>query len=251
MPTSTLLPLGTDTLSPTTMWFPPTNTPTFFPTQPPAPTQDSHPGIGNLLFSDFFDQPELWNTSNSELVSATVTRNRLILSLSEPGPLSIVSLRSQPQVGDFYAESLVDISLCSSKDQYGMVFRATSVGNYYRFTVNCSGQVRLERVRAGEIYPLLDWLSSGDAPIGAPTQVKISVWAVGREMRVFLNDHYQFSQFDPVFSSGTIGFFIYASGKAPVTISFSELSVYSVFYFSPMPSLTPTLTPISSATPNP
>jgi len=72
---------------------------------------------------------------------------------------------------------------------------------------------------------------------------------VGREMRVFLNDHFQFSQRDPVFPSGRIGFFIYASGQTPVTISFSDLSAYSVAYIFPTPTpllLTPqppTLTP--------
>jgi hypothetical protein len=160
-------------------------------------------------------------------------------------------MRNQPVLGDFYAQAVVDISLCSGKDQYGMIFRAAGDGNYYRLTANCSGQLRLERVRAGEIYPLLDWLSSGDAPTGAPAQVNVGVWAVGREMRVFLNDHYQFSMFDPVFSSGTLGFFIFASGQTPVTVSFSDLSVYSVFYVSPIPSLTPIITLTPSRTPTP
>ena len=142
-----------------------------------------------------------------------VTRNRLVLSITEPGPLSIASLRSQPAVGDFYAEATADISLCSGKDQYGMLFRASGSGDYYRFVLNCNGQVRLERVRGGVAYPLLDWFSSNDAPLGAPAQVKLGVWAVGREMRLFLNDHYQFSVVDPVFSTGTIGFFIYANGN--------------------------------------
>ena len=92
------------------------------------------------------------------------------------------------------------------------------------------------------IYPLLDWLSSGDAPLGVPAQVKLGVWVAGKEIRVFLNDNYQFSQSDPVFSTGTIGFFAYANGKTPVTISFSNLSVYSVFYIAPPPSPIPSRT---------
>ncbi|MGA2489838.1 MAG: hypothetical protein ABSF99_06570 [Anaerolineales bacterium] len=253
----TTMPTDTPTLSPTTtptptiVWFPSTDTPSIFPTQPATAAVEYHPGVGNLIFSDTFDQPELWDTASSEQASASVTRNQLVLSISAPGPLSIVSLRNQPNVGDFYAEAVVNISLCSVKDQYGMIFRATSAENYYRFTVNCSSQLRLERVRGGEAYPLLDWLSSGDAPMGAPAQVKLGVWAVGREMRVFLNDHYQFSELDPVFSTGTVGFFIYASGQTPVTISFSSLSVYSVSYISPTPSLIPSHTPIPSPTLHP
>jgi hypothetical protein len=251
LPTETATPFSTETPTPTIIWFPPTNTPTIFPTQPATPTQEYHPGVGSLIFSDPFDQPELWNTANTESASAAVTRNQLVLSISGLGPLSIASLRSQPETGDFYAEAMVDISLCSGKDQYGMLFRASGSADYYRFAINCSGGLRLERLRAGETYPLNDWLASGDAPFGAPAQVKIGVWAVGREMRVFLNDHYQVSVLDPVFSSGTIGFFIFASGQNPVTISFSNLSVYSVFYVPPTPTPVPSWTPIPGSTSNP
>jgi hypothetical protein len=253
MPTGTPMPAVTDTASPTIVWFPSTDTPEFLPTQSAKPTEEYRPGLGNLIFTDSFDNPGLWNTSSSEQASATLTRNRLVLSVSEPGPLSILSLRTQPDVGDFYAEAMVDISLCDSKDQYGMVFRASSSADYYRFTINCLGQLRLERVRGGEVYPLNDWISSGDAPTGAPAQIKIGVWAAGRELRVFLNDHYQFSQPDPVFSNGTIGFYIYANGQTPVTVSFSDLSVYSVSYISPTPTAvtSPGPNPTSSPAPNP
>jgi hypothetical protein len=242
-------PIDTETPTPTIVWFPPTNTPTILPTLSPDPTEDYHPGMGNLIFSDSFDQPEVWNIADSDEASATLTRNRLVLSITGPGPLSIISLRSQPTLGDFYADALVDISLCSGKDQYGLLFRASGHENYYRFTVNCNGQLRLERLRAGETYPLSDWLSSGDVPMGAPAQVKLGIWMVGREMRLFLNGHYQVSLQDPVFSSGTIGFFAYANGQSPLTISFSNLAVYSVYYISPTPSLTPTLTPFPTLTP--
>jgi hypothetical protein len=249
-PTGTPTLFSTETPTPTIVWFPPTNTPTFFPSPTPSPTQEFHPGVGNLIFSDSFDQPDVWNTSSSEQASAKLARNQLVLSINEPGPLSITSLRSQPEVGDFYAEAQVVINLCSGQDQYGMILRAAPGGNYYRFTINCNGQERLEVVRNGETYPLTDWLSSGDVSMGAPAQVKVGVWAAGREIRLFLNDHYQFSLIDPVFSSGTIGFYIYASGQTPITISFSNLAVYSVFYISPTSTAAPPQTPAPSLTPN-
>ncbi len=199
--------------------------------------------MGDSLFSDSFDQPELWSTSSSSRASATVTRNQLVLSITGQGPLSILSLRSQPTVSDFYAEATVDVSLCSAKDQYGMLFRAAPGGNYYRFAVNCNGQIRMEHSSSGSLIPLQDWLSTGDAPVGAPNQLKMGVWAVGAELRLFLNDHYQLSIRDPVLHSGTLGFFVYADGATPVTVSFSGLSVYSVFYVSPTPMLTPSYTP--------
>ena len=240
--TSTPVP-ATTTPTATIVWFPPTNTSSPSPAQTILPTLDQRPGLGELLFGDSFDQPDLWSTSVSSLASASVTRDRLILSLSEQGPVSILSLRSQPVLGDFYAEVVAKLSLCGSQDQFGMIFRAAPGDNYYRFTVSCDGRVRIERIVSGSNTPLLDWLSSGDAPGAAPAEVKLGVWAVGSEMRFFLNDHYQFSVLDPVLHAGTLGFFAYANAAAPITVSFSDLSVYSVAYVSPTPSLTPSRTP--------
>ena len=100
------------------------------------------------------------------------------------------------------------------------------------------------RVLSGSNWPPLDWLPSGDAPSAAPARVKLGVWVVGSEMRFFLNDNYQFSAHDHFLYAGTLGFFAYASGMTPITVSFSDLSVYSVAYISPTPSLTPSRTPI-------
>jgi hypothetical protein len=204
--------------------------------------------VGVLLFSDSFDQPDLWSTSKSSQASATVTSNKLLLSISGQGPLSISSLRNQPVLGDFYAEATATLSLCGNQDQFGMIIRAAPGDNYYRFTVRCDGQLRLERSLSGSRSPLLDWLPSGDAPNAAPAQVKLGVWVVGSEMRFFLNDNYQFSKRDTTLHAGTLGFFVFASGATPITVSFSALSVYPVTYVSPTPSLTPSRTLIPSRT---
>lgn len=244
-PTPTPTAAPTETPTNTIVWFPPTATPTASPAVPPTATQDDSPGKGELLFSDSFDQPAFWNTADSSQASAILANNRLVLSINQPGPLSIASLRSQPSTDNFYADVTVSLSLCSGADQYGMLFRAGGSGDFYRFALNCNGQERLERVRGGVTYPLLSWLASSDIPRMAPAQVELGVWAVGHEMRLFVNEVYQFSMVDPVFSAGTFGFFAYASGKSPVTISFSNLSVYSVSY------ILPTLTPLPSWTPVP
>ena len=222
------LPLPTSTDTATIVWFPPTDTPTVFPTGTPGPTQEPLAGIGSLIFSDSFDQPALWDTAASSSAKAAVDLNSLVLSLSGPGPTQILSLRSEPILGDFYAEATASLQLCIGGDRYGFLFRASPGGNYYRLALNCNGQMRLERVRSNQSEPLQDWLSSGDVPTGAPAQVKFGVWAVGGNLRFFLNDRFQFSTHDPVLPSGTLGFFVYANGLTPVNVNFSNLSVYSV-----------------------
>ena len=248
-PTVTPTAAATETPTDTIVWFPPTATPTALPVQPPTPTQDERPGMGALLFSDPFNEAAAWNTASSAQASVLLANNRLVLSINGAGPLSITSLRDQPSAGDFYAEATANLSLCSSKDQYGMLFRATGNRDFYRFVLNCDGQERLERVRGGVAYSVQDWLASSQIPRAAPAQVKLGVWAVGREMRLFVNDQFQFSLVDPVFPAGTIGFFAFASGKSPVTISFSDLSVYSVSYILPTPTPVPSWTPTKTINP--
>jgi hypothetical protein len=251
-PTQTITPVpDTQTASPTIVWFPPTDTPTFFTTQTLLSTQDQRPGLGDLLFTDIFDQPSMWTTSATAANGATVTRNQLLLSISGQGPMTIISLRTQPTLSDFYAEATVKLSLCGGKDQIGMVFRAALGNNYYRFVVSCDGQTRLERMVSDSLLPLNPWLTSSDAPIAAPSEVKLGIWAAGSEMRFFLNDHFQFTYRDTTLHSGTLGFFAYVNGAAPLTASFSDLSVYSVAYESPIPSLTPSRTMTLSRTPLP
>ncbi len=242
---------GTETPTATIVWFPATVTPTTFLTPTILATPEHRPGLGDLLFTDTFDKPSLWTTSVTTWATASVARNRLILSISGQGPVSIISLRSQPTLGDFYAEVSVKLSLCESRDQFGMIFRAAPGDNYYRFVIGCDGQTRLERSLSGSNSPLLDWLPSGDAPIAAPADIKLGVWAVSDEMRFFLNDHFQFTVNDPVLHNGTLGFFAYAGGAEPITVSFMDLSVYSVSYVSPTPSPIPSITPTPSRTPGP
>jgi hypothetical protein len=51
-----------------------------------------------------------------------------------------------------------------------------------------------------------------------------------------------------VLHAGTLGFYVYANGTTPITVSFSDLSVYSVAFIAPTPSLTPSRTPIPTWT---
>jgi hypothetical protein len=145
---------------------------------------------------------------------------------AKPGEY-MLSLRGEPVLGDFYVEVTARPSLCRGTDDYGVLVRATAVA-YYRFALECNGTVRAERAvytRIEEEHPLQEPLPSGDAPPGAPGQVRIGVWAVGDELRLFLNDRFQFSIVDANYASGLVGVFARSTGETAVTVSFSELSV--------------------------
>jgi hypothetical protein len=248
-------PAVSEALSPTAtiVWFPATATWTPFPTIQPSATLQSFPGLGAQVYSDDFSEPENWPNARPEALGGNnliLDRNRLTLALNVP-PASLYSLQNGLLLRDFYAEMTVSANRCSGADTYGMLFRAASEAYAYRFVLNCTGQVRVDRIRGGVVSPLQDWLPSGDAPPGAPGIVKMGVWAAGAEMRFFLNGRYQFSVLDPVFRNGTLGAFASASSPNGMNISFSDLTVNSVEYVSPTPTATASRTPKPSRTPRP
>jgi hypothetical protein len=232
-------------------WFPATATWTPFPTDEPSATSQPFPGLGPQTFSDDFSDPKNWPNARPEASSANsliLDRNRLTLALNV-SPASLSSLQSGLMLRDFYAEVIVSVNRCSIGDSYGMLFRAASEAYAYRFVLNCSGQSRADRIRGGQVFPLQDWLPSGDAPPGAPGEVRLGVWAAGAEMRFFLNKRYQFSILDPVFRNGTLGVFASAASPEGMNVSFSNLTVNSVSYASPTPTATASKTPKPSRTP--
>lgn len=250
-------PPETATLTPATLptetivWFPPTSTHTPFPTFQPSATTEPFPGLGASLYTDDFSDPRNWTNaravsqgSNNILVSGS----RLTLS-ANAAPAALASLRSGLVLTDFYAETRVNLNRCEGRDTYGMFFRAATEAYAYRYTLTCDGQMRVERARGGEAYPLSDWETSGDLPRGAPAQVKLGLWMAGTEMRFYLNDRYQFTVIDQVFRSGSLGYFASVRSEVGMNISFSDLRVNAVSYVSPTPTATPSNTPLPSRTP--
>ena len=245
---TTVLPTLTATT--TISWFPATSTRTPLPTLLDTPTPEILPGLSDLLFSDHFNQPTLWDLSPSDGSSSIISGNRLTMSI--PGganQVNLTSLRKDPILNDFYASIAVHLSLCKAKDQYNLLFRLTSNMDFYRFSAACTGEVRLERVVAGKPFVIKDWLTSPDAPLGAPGEVKLGVWASGRDLRFYLNDHFQFSVNDGTFPQGSLGVSIRPDSQDSMTVGFSNLDVYTLEPLLDTPSPPTTLTATPSRTP--
>jgi hypothetical protein len=77
-------------------------------------------------------------------------------------------------------------------------------------------------------------------------RTQLGVWAQGQDMHVFINDVYQFSVRDTVWSGGALGLFARSAGDTPLTVSFSNLVVYQV---SAVSRVAPTATAIKKDTP--
>lgn len=216
--------------SPTFAWFPASATPTpqVFITQ--AATPERRPGLGDVFLTDKISEPSLWDTAASDEASAEIARNRLNLAVQSQ--VYMTSLRHDLILNNFYAEITAHPGLCRAEDTYGFLVRANAVA-YYRFSLSCHGMAGVERVSGPKRQVLQSLTPSADVPPGAPGEVRIGVWAVGTEMRLFLNGHYQFSVTDANYATGTVGVFVKSAGSTAAAVSFSDLSVQEVTYRPP------------------
>jgi hypothetical protein len=123
----------------------------------------------------------------------------------------MTSLRRDLLLTIIYAEITAQPSLCRGEDNYGLLIRANGA-SYYRFALACNGTVRAERLSQRQPADIASPAPQRGCPPGAPGEVRIGVWAVGREMRLFLNGRFQFSISEPSFPSGTVGVFVRSAG---------------------------------------
>lgn len=235
-PLKTPPPLPTDTPVPPTVtptstevWFPPTPTFTRHPTPVgvTTPTIDIQPAYGEALFVDNFSDPSLWTMTRGPVGSVAIGVNELSIAISEPRGY-LYSLRQGTQLGDYYAEITASPSICSGEDEYGVLIRVSPAFDFYRFSLTCDGQTRLDKYYNGTASSPQPLIYSSEVPPGAPSMSRLGVWANGIELHFYINDAYQFSVRDPSISSGTLGVFARSSGEGAVTVNFSNLVVYEV-----------------------
>lgn len=229
-PTLTPSPLpatATQTPPATIVWFPPTATHTPFPTPVVTPTEALPTEVGAPIFKDDFSQPGLWESAPNPGGSVSIVNEELTIAITEPGGF-VYAARRGPVLTDFQVEVTAHTSLCAGLDEYGLMLRLTPESDYYRFSLSCDGQVRLDRIYRGGAASLETWAPGSGVPPGAPGQVRFGVRVAGQEMRFFVADQHQFTIEDPQISAGVIGLFARSANENAVTVSFSQLDVYEL-----------------------
>jgi len=192
-----------------------------------TPTLDTRPSAGALILEDDFSDPAPWSLVQTSTSSVALGVNNLTLALDQPGAY-LYTLRSQPSLGDFYLEITASTSLCRASDEYGLLLRVSSDLEFYRYSLSCDGQVRLDKYYQGRASSPQPWMLSGAVPPGAPASARLAVWAQGKELRFYVNGEHQFTVQDPSLTSGSFGLFIRSAGDNAVTVSFSDLVVSEI-----------------------
>jgi hypothetical protein len=236
LPLETPLPSATDlpptetsapTPTPTIVWFPPTATFTPFPTPVITPTPDLLTDLGEIMLTDDFSTAEEWSLHSGSDGGVALSKGELTVAI-KGSKAFIFSIRDEPELTDFYIEITANPNLCKGADEYGLLLRVSDAEDYYRYSLSCDSQVRLDRVIGFNASSPQPWLLSGDVPPGAPSVSRIGAWLSGSEMRFFVNGQHQFTVNDPMLSSGRIGIFARSTGANAVTINFSDLVIRSL-----------------------
>jgi len=222
-PTETIIPSPSETIE----WFPPSSTPEPFSTTAVNPTQEIRSEIGEVIFKDDFDSPEDWTVPQSAKGQINVSGGEINIIINEPKALMFGTLE-KPDLADFYAEITANPVLCSGGDEYGFLFRTFGWDQYYRLTVTCNGEVRMDKLVNGELTNLYPPTRSGSVPVGAPSISKLEILTMRDEIRVFINGDPQFTVFDQDLKVGSFGVYARSAGETAVTVSFSELIVREV-----------------------
>lgn len=225
-PTATLAPLATATATP--VWFPPTATLTpaapveILPTPPPLPV------LGDLYLNEDFSTAEFWPMLRTARGNIAVGGNRFTLATLQPKTY-LASIRNQPLLTDFYLQIKVRVNLCSPGDEYGLLLRALTESEFYRLSLACDNQIRLDKINGAQAAAPQPPILSGAYPPGAPVNLQIGVWVQGKTIRVYINEQYQFSVSDSAaIPAGMVGVFVRSGEVETLSVSFSEMQIYTL-----------------------
>ncbi|MEW6718480.1 MAG: hypothetical protein AB1345_13390 [Chloroflexota bacterium] len=213
--------------TPTIVWFPPTPTQTHMPTATVLPTLDMRSGLGAVLFTDTFTDSIHWSVGTFPDGKISAGKQAIILAVDQPRGY-LFSLRSEPTFSDFYLEITATVSLCLAGDQYGVLFRARDGTTFYRIVFTCDGHARLDQVKDSQTAVLQPFTSVSIFPPGAPSELRLGIWAAGNDLRFFVDDNFIFQVADRVLAEGLIGVFARSAGETAVTVSFSDLVVWEI-----------------------
>lgn len=224
-PIPSLTPTLTATLTSTPVWFPATATPTPLPTFPRTPTPDLRPFVGDLIVEEGFVDEEAWYQLAGNIGNISFSDQRINLAINEP-PGMIYAFRETPILGDFYAEVTLQVNFCQGGDEYGLMVRVDSTRlDHFRYAIECDGEVKLTQISGSSAAILEPQRRDPAIPVGFPGEIRMGVWALGEEIRFFINDRYFFSIEDRVIGEGALGVYLRAREDNPISVSFSEIEV--------------------------
>jgi hypothetical protein len=200
---------------------PPTSTSTLEPS--PTPTPDLLYDVGPFLFHDEFEQNRGWGVGEDSLGGTSFADGHLVLSVRNPKTYRY-ALSPSPQLTDFYAEVIVRPLICNEDDEFGLMFRFDPDGNHFRFSLACSGTVRIVRVLGGQSFNMIPPTETYEVVPGPLVENRLGVLAVGADFHFFVNGVEVLSMRNALIPRGKLGVFVHAESSGQTTVTFDSLS---------------------------
>ena len=242
-----LAPLPTATPSP----LPATETPTFvipplIPTTTWTPVAAASPtvaldiGVGDIIFIDDFEEDRGWDLDEDIYGATALTSGRLTLATKRPGAWRF-ALSPMSTLTDFYMEISMRADICSSGDEFGLMFRFDSLAGHYRFGLRCDGGARVSRIAGNSAFALIPREQTDIIVPGPPQENRLSIWAHGNHFRFFINHVEMFSARDSTLFVGSLGLYVFSGDAGQTTVSFDDLIIRSLIP-APIETATPSVT---------
>lgn len=198
-----------------------------------AATPDPERNAGEVIYSDPLDDSisGAWEL-RSESATFSFGSGQLNAVMSLPNVGARWTLRPDLLGGDQQTRVTVRTNLCYDLDEYGLIFRGVrdALRNdfFYVFKLSCSGKARLELVKNYNVTVLVDWTASAAIAAGAPAENTLLVWAAGKQMHFFVNEHYLFSASDDAYLKGGWGLYLRDRTNGGESLSFFNLVARAV-----------------------
>ena len=133
-----------------------------------------------------------WSLSkpNTDMSNVTIKVENGALSMSRSVPYGGKNWwLNYQQIKDFYLQAKFITRLCSSDDQYGLVFRAPNYnsGMGYYFTITCDGHFNLMRWDGSGAANLFTWEKTDAIQTGSNQTNLLGIWAKQNVIRLYAN----------------------------------------------------------------
>lgn len=229
-------PTETSTSSPTATDIPTeTPTPDFTPTETVPATPDPDENLGGIRFEEKFDGGSGWGWTYIEegVVTFGIDSGGVLATFQDSNQGWRISLGPDNfSAGDQRAQLTVRALICGDQDEWGFLFRSAFTEdekfNGYIFKLNCAGQVRVEKLVENQSSVLLGWVPVEGVKTGAGGENTLMIWALGEEMRFYVNDVYVDTLIDSTYQSGEYGIFAQDKTNGNAEFLFIAMRVYQL-----------------------
>jgi hypothetical protein len=177
-----------------------------------------------VIFSDDFSRELDWIAAELAPGGLSVSDDRLIMSVRQSNSLYMAISPTDP-VTNAYLEVEVRPELCSTNDEFGLVFRVNEGFEHYRFTLTCQGEARVIGVIDGTERVLIPNSSSTAIFPGLYLSNRLGVLMENDQFRFFINGEEVFSDRDLSLTNGRVGLLVRARQSGQTTASFDDFTI--------------------------